>query len=134
MMTKHKVFISFYHKDDQKYKNYISTYLCGNIIDKSVESGEYDSDLSDEYIKRLIREDKISDSSVIVVLIGPNTYKRKHVDWETILNRDIAQSILGNMLLTILMKSLKKLLMIELNCRIKLIIHVFKCREIFCRK
>lgn len=79
---KHKVFISFYHHDDQKYKNYIDIYLSRNIINKSVMPGEYDPDNSDEYIKRLIREDKISNSSVIVVLIGNNTKKRKHVDWE----------------------------------------------------
>lgn len=79
---KHKVFISFYHYDDQKYKNYIDSYLSGNIINKSVASGEYSPDNSDEYIKRLIREEKISDSSVVVVLVGPNTKNRKHVDWE----------------------------------------------------
>lgn len=79
---KHKVFISFYHHDDQKYKNYIDNYLSGNIINKSVFDGEYDPDNSDEYVKRLIREDKVSDSSVIVVLVGPNTKNRKHVDWE----------------------------------------------------
>lgn len=79
---KHKVFISFYHKDDQIYKDYIDNYLSSNIINKSVSDGEYDSENSDEYIKRLIREDKVSDSSVVVVLVGANTKKRKHVDWE----------------------------------------------------
>lgn len=81
-LEKHKVFVSFYHADDQYYKNYIDKYLSKNIINKSVMDGEYDSENSDEYIKRLIREDKISDSSVVVVLVGPNTRKRKHVDWE----------------------------------------------------
>lgn len=79
---KHKVFISYYHAEDQRYKNYIDTYLSNNIINKSVVVGEYDSDNSDEYIKRLIREEKISDSSVVVVLVGANTKKRKHVDWK----------------------------------------------------
>ncbi len=79
---KHKVFISYYHADDQYYKNYIDTHLSNNIINKSVVAGEYDSDNNDEYIKRLIREEKISDSSVVVVLVGKNTKKRKHVDWE----------------------------------------------------
>ena len=79
---KHKVFFSFYHKDDQRYKDYIDTFLSDDIINKSVKDGEYNTEISDEYIKRLIREEKISDSSVIVVLVGPNTRKRKHVDWE----------------------------------------------------
>lgn len=80
--NKHKVFISFYHYDDQKYKDYIDRFLSSSIINKSVRAGEYDPDNSDQYIKRLIREDKVSDSSVVVVLVGPNTRKRKHVDWE----------------------------------------------------
>ena len=79
---KHKVFISFYHYEDQKYKDVLDNILSGKIINKSVMNGEYDPDNSDLYIKRLIREDKVSDSSVVVVLVGPNTRKRKHVDWE----------------------------------------------------
>ena len=44
---KHKVFISYYHQDDQYYKNYIDNWLSGNIINKSVKTGEYDPDNSD---------------------------------------------------------------------------------------
>lgn len=91
---KHKVFISFYHNDDQYYKDYIDKYLSNNIINKSVKDGEYDSENSDQYIKRLIREDKISDSSVVVVLVGPNTKGRKHVDWE--IYAGLSPSINGN--------------------------------------
>lgn len=81
-VNKHKVFLSFYHHDDQWYKTYIEQHFSNRFINKSVENGEYDSDNSDAYIKRLIREEKISDSSVVVVLVGPNTKNRKHVDWE----------------------------------------------------
>lgn len=91
---RHKVFISFYHHDDQVYKNYIDKYLSRNIINKSVSDGEYSTDNSDEYIKRLIREEKISDSSVVVVLVGPNTKTRKHVDWE--IYAGLRSSINGN--------------------------------------
>lgn len=91
---RHKVFISFYHKDDQSYKEYIDKYLSGNIINKSVMDGEYNADNSDEYIKRLIREEKICDSSVVVVLVGPNTKNRKHVDWE--IYAGLRPSINGN--------------------------------------
>lgn len=79
---KHKVFISYYHYDDQKYKNYIDNNFKDIIINKSVMFNDIDSNDSDKYIKRLIREDYISDSSVVIVLIGKNTKTRKHVDWE----------------------------------------------------
>lgn len=80
--SKHRVFISFYHHDDQRYKDYIDAHFGNFMTNESVMDGEYNPDNSDEYIKRLIREDKITSSSVIVVLVGPNTRHRKHVDWE----------------------------------------------------
>ena len=79
---RHKVFISFYHKDDQLYKETLDVIWGEKIINKSVMDGEYNPDDSDTYIKRLIREEKISDTSVIVVLIGNHKKNRKHVDWE----------------------------------------------------
>jgi len=82
--TRHKVFISYYHKDDEKYK-YREKFeeLFGHIfINKSVEGGDIAPDNSDGYIKRLIQQNYITDTSVLVVLVGPKTYCRKHVDWE----------------------------------------------------
>lgn len=80
--TRHKVFISYYHQDDQYYRNQFETLFGNLFINKSVEPGDIDTDNSVEYIKRLILQDFISDASVVVVLVGPNTWKRKHVDWE----------------------------------------------------
>lgn len=81
-MTKHKLFISYYHKDDEEYRNMFEELFEDLFINKSVKLGDIEEDLSEEYIKRLIREKYISDTSVVVVLIGKNTYCRKHVDWE----------------------------------------------------
>ncbi len=81
-MTRHKVFISYHHANDQAYKDEFVRVFQNYFIDKSVHAGEYDEDLSTDYIKRLIREEKITDSSIIIVLIGSETFKRKHVDWE----------------------------------------------------
>lgn len=81
-MAIHKVFISYHHANDEYYKNEFEKLYGHLFINKSVTDGDYNEDLSDDYVKRLIREDKITDSSVIVVLVGAETYKRKHVDWE----------------------------------------------------
>ena len=78
---RHKVFISYYHKD-QYYKDEFESSFDNIFINKSVGDGEINTDVSTEYIKRLIQENYISDSSVIVILIGPKTHCRKHVDWE----------------------------------------------------
>lgn len=90
LFTKHKVFISYRHRnerhypydEDARYKQKLEQILSSFCINKSVENNEYDTDLSDEYIKRLIREEKVSDSSVVIVLCGPETWSRKHIDWE----------------------------------------------------
>lgn len=54
----HIIFTSYYHYDDQYYKDYIDNHFGNLIINESVMIGEYDPDNSDEYIKRLIREEK----------------------------------------------------------------------------
>ncbi len=80
--TKHKVFISYYHNDDEEYRSEFEERFGHLFINKSVEPGDIDEESSDDYIKRLIQEDYISDSSVLIVLVGAKTYCRKHVDWE----------------------------------------------------
>jgi len=81
-MTMHKVFISYYHKDDNNYRKKFEELFGHLFISKSVEPGEIDTDVSDEYVKRLIREEYVTDTSVLIVLVGSKTYCRKHVDWE----------------------------------------------------
>jgi hypothetical protein len=80
--SKHNVFISFHHELDQDYKDKFEILFGDLFNNKSVNDNEIDENLSTEYIKRLIRENHITASSVCVVLIGKETYKRKHVDWE----------------------------------------------------
>ena len=80
-MTKHRVFISYYH-EDEFYRNKFEELFGDIFINTSVKYGEIDDRLSTEYIKRLIREKHITNSSVVVVLCGPKTFCRKHVDWE----------------------------------------------------
>lgn len=80
--VRRKVFISYYHRDDQNYRNYLESHFKHLFIGKSVPPGDIDTDISTEYIKTLIQRDYISDASVLLVLIGPKTLCRKHVDWE----------------------------------------------------
>lgn len=80
--VRHKVFLSYYHNDDQQYRDAFESAFGDIYIVKTVQSGDIATDNSDEYIKRLIQEDFISDASVIIVLVGPKTKCRKHVDWE----------------------------------------------------
>jgi hypothetical protein len=84
MSKKHKVFISFHH-EDEKYKKRIETRYgesANGFISKSVKDGDIDPDNSMDYTRQLIRDEYIADASVTLVLVGPGTWRRKHVDWE----------------------------------------------------
>ena len=80
----HKVFISYHHYDDQCYKEHLVAlaHRYGIFIDKSVDTGDIDDSLSDERIRKIIRDGYLRDSTVTIVLVGQNTRRRKHVDWE----------------------------------------------------
>ncbi|MGE4170262.1 MAG: TIR domain-containing protein [Candidatus Margulisiibacteriota bacterium] len=83
LSVRRKVFISFYHREDQYYKDRFESLFGHLFINKSVQNGDINTDVSTEYIKRLIQgPDFLLDASVLVVLCGPNTWGRKHVDWE----------------------------------------------------
>lgn len=90
-IPRHKVFISYYHLDDQQYKNnltelkYYKQYFGFESVfdDYSVGIGDIDDeDLTDEQIRIKIRDEYISDATVLVLLCGKNTKYRKHIDWE----------------------------------------------------
>lgn len=80
----HKVFISYHHENDQYYKNCLVTMGDQHrvFIDRSVDTGDISDQLSDEAIRVKIRDEYLRDSTVTIVLVGLETKKRKHVDWE----------------------------------------------------
>lgn len=91
-IPRHKVFISYYHKDDQQYKNHLinmkelnsQTWQVQSIFDDySVHENEIDdTGLTSEQIRCIIRDEYIKDATVLILLCGQNTRKRKHIDWE----------------------------------------------------
>lgn len=80
---RHKVFISYYHQDDQEWKNRFLTMMGDRIVDRSVDIGDIiDVSAPTADTLRQIRERHISEATVTVVLIGLCTWQRKYVDWE----------------------------------------------------
>ena len=79
---RHRVFVSYHHAD-QAYKDSFVQMMGDDIVDESVSDGDIDDDnLPTETIRQRIRDGFIRDATVTVVLIGPCTWQRKHVDWE----------------------------------------------------
>lgn len=84
-MNKHKTFISYHHANDEQYKiafKKIFADIHDIIIPWDVEIGDIDSNLKTETIRQKIRDEYLKQASVTVVLIGTQTWQRKHVDWE----------------------------------------------------
>lgn len=92
--ARRKVFISYYHKDDQQYRDTLEKHFGHLFISKSVQPGDINTDVSTDYIKALIQRGYLSDASVLIVLVGPKTLCRKHVDWE--ISAALSSKIGGN--------------------------------------
>lgn len=85
LTNRHKVFVSYHHANDQYYRNRFEQLFSGAydvMVSKSVQIGDINTYLPTETIRQKIRDEYLRDSTVTVVLVGAETWKRKHVDWE----------------------------------------------------
>jgi hypothetical protein len=85
MEKRHNVFVSYHHANDEYYRDEFERLFSDKhniMVSKSVQLGDIDPNLKTETIRRKIRDEYLRDSSVLVVLIGKDTWKRKYIDWE----------------------------------------------------
>ena len=91
-IPRHKVFVSYHHKNDQSFKDYLVGLTEYNperrenqfiFDDLSVDqNGIDDKGMTNEQVRKTIRDDYIRDATVLILLCGCETSKRKFVDWE----------------------------------------------------
>ena len=82
---RHRVFVSYYHAEDQDYRErfeLLFSDIHDIMVSESVEIGDIDPYLKTETIRQKIRDEYLRDSTVTVVLVGAHTWQRKFVDWE----------------------------------------------------
>lgn len=103
MTSVHKVFVSYYHDEDQEYKNEFERMCRDVIVSKSIQPGDIDTDTNTERVMQLIRDEYLKDSTVTVVLIGQHTWQRKYVDWEIYSSLRLSSSKLRSGLLGIIL-------------------------------
>tara|TARA_B100001540_G_scaffold311400_1_gene330793 strand:- start:104 stop:775 length:672 start_codon:yes stop_codon:yes gene_type:complete len=79
-----EVFTSYHHDNDQYYKNGLCRWAEENgiFLDRSVKLDEISERLSNETIRRIIRDRYLRDTTVTLLLVGKETRFRKHIDWE----------------------------------------------------
>ena len=81
MNYRHKVFVSYYHEEDQYYRERFEGLFSDYydiMVSNSVQLGDIDDELlSTERIRQIIRDDYLQSSTVTVVLVGAHTWQRK---------------------------------------------------------
>ena len=85
MSDRHRVFVSYYHAEDQDYRELFESLFADIhdiMVSESVEIGDIDPNLKTDTIHQIIRDEYLRDSTVTVVLVGAHTWQRKFVDWE----------------------------------------------------
>ncbi len=84
MSIRHKVFVSYHHARDEAYKTKFERFggIFDVLVPGSVNAGDIDSNLPPETIRQKIRDEYLRDTSVTVVLIGAETWQRKHIGCE----------------------------------------------------
>lgn len=80
----HRVFISYHHEIDQKWKDWLDRFVDEHDIfdNRSVVLGDNPRHLPDETIHEIIKRKHLGKSTVTIVLVGTETKDSKHVDWE----------------------------------------------------
>lgn len=82
---RHKVFVSYHHANDGFFRDQFENVFCDTadvFVSKSVQIGEIAAWLNSDATRQKIRDEYLCDSTVTVVLIGTQTWQRRHVDWE----------------------------------------------------
>ncbi len=85
---RHNIFICYHHNDeDVLYEQALKKILFDADAEKVISSrgeefGNIPPNLKFKRTRELIRERFLRNTTVTVVLIGKDTWKRKHIDWE----------------------------------------------------
>lgn len=111
--VKHKVFISYFHDDQDEVEKFIETFdqehevFIARALGVGMEQDIIDSDDTD-YVMRRIQELYLKDSTVTIVLIGKCTWARRYVDWEIQASLRHGETVTPNGLLGIKLLSYEK--------------------------
>lgn len=96
-MANKKIFISYDYDNDRHYKNLLTAWDKNVLFDFKFYDGSVDVSVNStnaDYIKQVIKN-RISESNVLLVIIGKHTHKSEWVEWEINKAYDLKVSIVG---------------------------------------
>jgi hypothetical protein len=95
-IPKRSVFVSYHHGRDREWYQAFTLYFCDTYeaFDDTSPERAKDSDDTD-YIMWSLRDNHIKGSSCTILLCGPETGRRKFVDWEIAATLDKEHGLVG---------------------------------------
>ncbi|MGL5268806.1 MAG: TIR domain-containing protein [Spiroplasma sp.] len=84
-MKQFNIFISYYYNEAREYIEKIKKFLETEFNDINIiyERVNYKLEgLDDKAITKIIRENYLRISNLVIILLSKNAWKRKHIDWE----------------------------------------------------
>ena len=83
---KRRCFISYHHADELEVQAFLETYSNSHVFTHRALGLDMANDIVNsndtDYVMRRIREQYMQNTSVTIVMVGQNTWKRRYVDWE----------------------------------------------------
>lgn len=81
-----RCFISYHHADEREVQTFLDTYSNAEVFTHRALGLDMANDIVDsndtDYVMRRIRGQYMQNTSVTIVMVGKNTWKRRYVDWE----------------------------------------------------
>jgi hypothetical protein len=83
---KRRCFISYHHADENEVQTFLDTYSNAEVFTHRALGLDMANDIvksnDTDYVMRRIRESYMQNTSVTIVMVGQNSWKRRYVDWE----------------------------------------------------
>lgn len=84
--VKRRCFISYHHADEREVQAFLHAYSNAEVFTHRALGLDMANDIVDsndtDYVMRRIRGQYMQNTSVTIVMVGQNTWKRRYVDWE----------------------------------------------------
>lgn len=84
LSKKQRIFVSYYYRDDNKYKNLLTAWSENKKFEIEFEDGSADISVKSKSraVVRRVLSRKIREADVLLVLVGEKSHRRSWIAWE----------------------------------------------------
>lgn len=92
-----RIFVSYYYRDDSKFKNLLTAWSANRKFALEFEDASADVSIkskSQATIKRVLSR-KIGEADVLLVLVGKKSHRRRWISWEIAKAKELGKRIVA---------------------------------------